>query len=597
MMRPTMITRTPRRGKTPRAVGAARIAAAVAVGLASALAVRAESPSSWPQWGRDPQHAGASPAVAQPLDAILADVVYDPFVEAMKAEGDSSGDLLAHYSVPLIDESGVYMAVKSGTFTTFGDWSGITWNVTKLEWIGGTLQPAWTFASDWKPPALSLALWEPVFLPAMTDTDVYVPGLGGSVHRISKDTGAEIERLNPFSNVDPSRYVAGGLAVAPDGSVVYDAVGLDASDPLGPITGAWLAKVSAGGHAAAVAFTTLVPGAPAASDSCQSEFSQAQAPLPPSTSATPPAIPCGDQRPGLNVVPAIGRNGTIYTLSRAHNADRYSYLIAAKADLTPLWAASFRNLLDDGCGVLLQNDDSQLGCRSGANHGVDPGTNDKPSGRVADAGTSSPAVLPDGSIAVGVFTAYNFFRGHLMKFDATGGFLGSYDFGWDITPAVYRHDGAYSVLIKDNHYATSDGSAFYDITSLDPEFTPEWSFRAANTQSCVRGGGGAITCVDDHPEGFEWCVNQPAVDAAGTVFANSEDGTLYAFDAHGALLEKIFLDTALGAAYTPVAIGPNGVVYTQNNGHLFAVGVPYVARQNPTPEPSAVPAPRVVERP
>lgn len=596
-MRPTMIARTRRRGKTPGLPRAARVAAGATAALAAALALRAESPSSWPQWGRNPQHAGASPAVAQPLDAILADVVYDPFVEQMKAEGDQEGDLLAHYAVPLVDETGVYMAVKSGTFTTFGDWSGITWNVTKLEWIGGVLQPVWTFASDWKPPGLSLAQWEPVFLPAMTGADVYVPGLGGTVHRISKDTGVELERLNPFSNVDPSRYVAGGLAVAPDGSVVYDAVGLDASDPLAPISGAWLAKVASGGHAAAVAFSTLVPGAPAANDSCQSEFSQDQAPLPPSASAVPPTIPCGDQRPGLNVVPAIAANGTIYTLSRAHNADRYSYLVAAAPDLTPLWAASLRNLLDDGCGVLLRDDGSGLGCRSGANLGVDPGTNDKPSGRVSDAGTSSPAVLPDGSIAVGVFTAYNFFRGHLMKFDATGGFLGSYDFGWDITPAVYAHDGTYSVLIKDNHYATSDGTAFYDISSLDPDFAPEWSFQATNTQSCVRDSGGEITCVDDHPEGFEWCVNQPAVDAAGTVFANSEDGTLYAFDAHGALLEKIFLDTALGAAYTPVAIGPNGIVYTQNNGHLFAVGVPYVSRENPTAVPVVPPVTRVVERP
>jgi outer membrane protein assembly factor BamB len=596
MMRPTMITRTGRFGKAPRTILARRIGTGAAAALFSTLALRAQSPSSWPQWGRTSQHGGASPAVAQPLDVVLADVVYDPFVEQMKA-ADEDGELLAHYAVPLVDASGVYMAVKSGTFTTFGDWSGITWNVTKLEWIGGILQPVWTFASDWKPPGLTLTQWEPVFLPAMTDTDVYVPGFGGTVHRVSKETGAEVERLNPFPNVDPSRYVAGGLALAPDGSVVYDAVGLDASDPLGPITGAWLARVAAGGHADSVAFSTLVPGAPAAGDACQSSFSSDQAPLPPSTTAVPPTIPCGDQRPGINVVPAIAADGTIYTLTRAHNADRYAYLVAARADLTPLWAASFRNLLNDGCGVVLRDDDSQLGCRSGANAGVDPDTNDRPSGRIADAGTSSPAVLPDGSIAVGVFTSYNFFRGHLMKFSATGGLLGAYDFGWDITPAIYTHDGTYSVLIKDNHYETSDGTAFYDITSLDADFVPEWSYRATNTESCVRGGSGAVTCVSDHPEGFEWCVNQPAVDAAGTVFANSEDGALYAFDPTGAIVEHFFLDTALGAAYTPVAIGPNGIVYTQNNGHLFAVGKRAAPREHPALDPSAPAPPRVVERP
>ena len=596
MMRPTMITRTPHRGKAPRPGGIGRIVASAAGGLLCAVALTAQSPWWWPQWGRTPQHDGASPVVAQPLDAILADVVYDPFVDQMKADVEG-GDLLAHYAVPLVDATGVYMVFKSGTFTTFGDWSGITWNVTRLEWIGGLLQPAWTFQSDWKPASVDLTQWEPVFLPAMTATDLYVPGLGGSVHRVSKDTGKELERLNPFSDLDPSRFVAGGLAIAPDGGVVYDVVALDPSDALGPITGAWLARVAAGGQAGAAAFSTLIPGAPGANDSCQSAFSSEQAPLPPSTTAVPPTISCGDQRPGINVVPAIASNGTIYTLSRAHNADRYSYLVAVRPDLTPLWAVSLRHLLNDGCGVLLQDDNSSLGCRAGANQGVDPETNDQPSGRVADAGTSSPAVLPDGSIAVGVFTGYNFYRGHLLKFDAAGEFLADYDFGWDITPAVYQHDGTYSVLIKDNHYATSDGTAFYDITSLDSDFVPEWSYRATNTESCVRQSDGSISCVDDEPEGFEWCVNQPAVDGAGIVFANSEDGTLYAFDPHGNLVEKIFLNTALGAAYTPVAIGPNGIVYTQNNGHLFAVGAPFVARQHPTAAPVAPPAPRIVGRP
>ena len=86
-----------------------------------------------------------------------------------------------------------------------------------------------------------------------------------------------------------------------------------------------------------------------------------------------------------------------------------------------------------------------------------------------------------------------------------------------------------------------------------------------------------------HSEGFEWCINQPAVDAAGVTYANSEDGHLYALDAEGDLSGRIFLDRALGAAYTPVSIGPDGVIYTQNNGHLFAVGKARIARGVPTP--------------
>jgi len=563
--------------------------------LAAALGVGAEPDPSWPQWGRTPQHGGVSPIVAQPLEAILADVVYDPFVDQMKAEG--GGDLFAHYAVPLADETGVYMVFKSGVYSGFGNWSSLTWSVKKLEWIGGQLEAVWTFDSDWKPEPLDLAGWEPVFQPAVSGDDVWVPGLGGTVHRLSKETGVERARFNPFSDVDPSRYVAGGLAVAPAGSIVYDVVGLASSDPLAPITGAWLVKLEPGGQTSRVDFATIVPGAPAPTDPCQGSFTQDQRPWPPSTTAVPGTSACGAQRPGINVVPAIAPDGTIYTVSRAHGSSRYAYLVAVHGDLTPAWAASLRGILNDGCGVLLVNDNSNLGCRAGANLGVDPATNDRPAGRVNDAGTATPVVLPDGSVLIGTSTSYNFSRGHLFKFSAAGDALATYDFGWDITPAVLPHDGTYSILLKDNHYSSSDGDSYYDVTSLDAALVPEWSFRATNTQSCARQGGGQVVCVDDHPEGFEWCVNQPAIDADGIVYLNSEDGTLYGFDHAGAVTGQIFLDTALGAAYTPVSIGPGGILWAQNNGHLFAVGRKKSApREAPTRASGPGGAPRVVVR-
>ena len=155
-------------------------------------------------------------------------------------------------------------------------------------------------------------------------------------------------------------------------------------------------------------------------------------------------------------------------------------------DLTPAWKASFRGILDDGCGVLVRIDDTNRGCRTGAHLGVDPATNDQPAGRVRDPGTSSPVVLPDGNVLIGVSTGYNFARGHLLKFNPQGGVLATYDFGWDLTPAVFEHDGTYSILIKDNHYSNPDGIASYDVTSLDADLVPEWSFLATNTESCVR---------------------------------------------------------------------------------------------------------------
>ena len=71
---------------------------------------------------------------------------------------------------------------------------------------------------------------------------------------------------------------------------------------------------------------------------------------------------------------------------------------------------------------------------------------------------------------------------------------------------------------------------------------------------------------------FEWCVNAPAVDVNGTVFSNSEDGNLYEIDRNGNLVNIVFTQLAIGAAYTPLSIGPDGRVYTQNDGRMFVIG-------------------------
>jgi hypothetical protein len=36
--------------------------------------------------------------------------------------------------------------------------------------------------------------------------------------------------------------------------------------------------------------------------------------------------------------------------------------------------------------------------------------------------------------------------------------------------------------------------------------------------------------------------------------------------------QSIFLNLAIGAAYTPLSIGPDGKTYTENDGHMFVVG-------------------------
>jgi outer membrane protein assembly factor BamB len=67
-------------------------------------------------------------------------------------------------------------------------------------------------------------------------------------------------------------------------------------------------------------------------------------------------------------------------------------------------------------------------------------------------------------------------------------------------------------------------------------------------------------------------VNSPAIDVNGVVYANSEDGNLFAVAQGGAVMQEIFQQLALGAAYTPASIGGDGKIYSQNDGHLFVVG-------------------------
>ena len=73
-----------------------------------------------------------------------------------------------------------------------------------------------------------------------------------------------------------------------------------------------------------------------------------------------------------------------------------------------------------------------------------------------------------------------------MKFDAAGKPAGSYDFGWDYTPAVWQHDGTYSIVVKDNHYDFDPVNMVdlgpYYITQLDANLKVEWQLPNTNTQ-------------------------------------------------------------------------------------------------------------------
>lgn len=551
------------------------------------------SAEGWMQWGANPRHESAVGASGQRLDRIEAEVVIDPFVIAEKTL--AGGSLLTHYPVPLVDGDDLFVILKGGSFIDFQHRSTQTWSVHAMRRDGLGFTTRWTYAGDWKPVPTpgggAGPSWEAVYHPALTADAVWAPGAGGTIDHVSRVDGSLIQRFNPFgTTVDPSIYMAGPPSVDDAGNIYYNAIQLDTSSPwTSDARGAWLVKIAANGTASKVAFSSIVSGAPAANGQCTASFSNAQLPWPPSPTAVAPTVTCGAQRPGVNVAPAIAADGTIYTISRAHMNDRYGYLVAVNPNLTPKWTASLRNRFNDGCNVMIPPNGTPGGCRSGAITGVDPAENQPGSGRVSDNGTSSPVVAPDGRIVYGSYTRYNYSQGHLMSFNPDGTFVASYGWGWDLTPAIWRHDGTYSLLLKENHYdapAYCSGAAScpgnrtfttpsdpeqYFITQLNPSLQVEWKFKNTETKSCARVDN-QLQCVDDHPAGFEWCVNAVAVDGRGVVYANAEDGNVYAIDQGGTLRERIFLTLALGAAYTPLSIGGDGRIYTQNDGKLFVVG-------------------------
>jgi hypothetical protein len=492
-------------------------ALSISLALVGWTVVRAEDAAKpvtgWPQWARTSLHNGSTQAAGQSPKTKLAEITYDPFASQEKAE--ESGELLAHYQTPLVDGNFVFLEYKTGKYVSCDppgsgqpypcgpdDWNTEIWNERAFAWKNGSLVKVWNFRSNWKPEPNTdfggrskdgLSGWEPVFHAAVSNGNVFVPGSGGTIYKVCEKHGIVMAHYNPFGSIDPNRYVSGPLTIDGAGNIYYNVLELDAKNPWSlDVRNSWLVKVKPNGTIKKVSYLKLVTQGN--SD--------------------------GSQRPGVNISPAISADGkTIYTASVAHFNSFDANIIAVNSDLTPKWHTSLTNLAQ-----------GQI------------------TGAIYDISSATPVVLPDGNVLLGVLGGANS-RGYLLKFSSSGQFLTSFDFGWDETPAVYVHDGTYSVITKNNYYKT--GGPFY-LTQLNADLVPEWSYKSADN--------------------FEWCVNAPAVDQSGTVYADSEDGNLFVIKQGGTVKGKIFLEKAEGAAYTPVSIGQNGKIYTLNNGDMFAIG-------------------------
>src|SRR5262249_33718364 len=157
------------------------------------------------------------------------------------------------------------------------------------------------------------------------------------------------------------------------GNLFYNAIRLNPASPWGSDPpGSWLVRIGADGTVSMVSFAALTPSAPAAEAKCISVFRFVDLPFPPARDAVAPTFRCGPHGPATNSTPAAGPDGTIYTVSRAHDNYRYSFLIAVRPDMTPKWAASMRERFLDGCNVALPPNGEPGGCTAGAVTGVDP---------------------------------------------------------------------------------------------------------------------------------------------------------------------------------------------------------------------------------
>jgi outer membrane protein assembly factor BamB len=197
---------------------------------------------------------------------------------------------------------------------------------------------------------------------------------------------------------------------------------------------------------------------------------------------------------------------------------------------------------------------------------------------VNDNSTSSPVVAPDGSVYYGTYTRYNHSQGHTVRFSATGEFLASYQvrLGCDAGDLgarrnVLRRDEGEPLRRPARVWRAIDESYF--ITQLSPDLDVEWRYESTNTLRAASATGWLDCCVDDHPLGFEWCVNALAVDARGVVYVNSEDGSSLR-DQSGRHAARSHLPAARPRRRVHAAVARrDGKIYTQNAGQSVRGGL------------------------
>jgi|GEM_PF-3336837 len=495
--------------------------------IASSIDALVVSAKAWLNFGRDPQHsAAAAYTPTQSLSRLVwrADVDLQPTYSTLGSSPTPNLLATGHYGSPVI--TGNNTVVFPVRVTSAG-----THRVEARSGADGSL--VWQANTDYVP-----AVKNRTYNVALTPSGrAYFPGAGGKLYyRDNADSATgEVKTVvfygdsdyaaNPAA-FDNSIVISTPLVTDSKGNVYFGYL-VKAANPKGIAIGGF-ARIDASGKG------TWVSASDVTGDSTAN-------------------------RALAQAAPALSPDGrTLYAVAAANGATATSrvpgWLVAL--DSTTLAAKAKVQLKDPKTG----------------------GT-----AVIAESGTSSPLVGPDGRVffgILGVSGVSHAFLGWLLQFDAdlatqraTGGF------GWDYTPSVipsnvvggYTGSSSYLLAAKYNEY--SGGQHLMAI--LDPNATQQDPIDPSMTvMKIVISVLGPSLVSPNSNERHEWCVNTVAADpATRSVFMNSSDGYLYRWDlSTNTLSEKFSLNTGYYQSYTPIALGPDGKIYAINNAQLTAVG-------------------------
>jgi hypothetical protein len=500
---------------------------------------------AWGGYAGNAQHTALSDTASQSLQTIRWQTPVD-----LNRQYTSSGALLAHYGSPVITAANtVIVPVKTGATDGF-----------RLDAFNGATGAAlWTRTTDYSRPA---STWTPSYSPTIAPGNaLYYAGVGGTIYQMTN-----LDSATPSTPSQLSFVGAGGNA---SDLGVYNAnrAAFDANVKIStPITSDSSGNIYFGYHVANPSQVGgLRSGLARISSTGQASFVSA-------TSLAPP----GDttiNMVSLNSAPAVTTDGN-------------------KVYLAVSTTSSSSTAFGNGYLVSLNTSDLSVAGRVDLRDVQNPGNR----ARLANIGTSSPTIGPNGDVYFGVLeNPAASSKGWMLHFNAdlnqtkTPG-----AFGWDITGSIvprsmvpsYTGTSDYLLMTKYNNYAGVGGDGVNKIAILDPNDTQIDTRTGATVMKEILTIAG-VTPDQDFPNVpgavREWCINTAVVDpATHSVLVNNEDGKLYRWDLWtNTFTEQVTLTAGIGEAYTPTLIGPDGTVYAINNGILFAVG-------EPVPEPASV---------